>query len=607
VRIESLNVVNAMPVLRFEADALADVVVIAGPNGVGKTRLLARIMQMLRGDPPNAQASASIHATNEVESGSWGKGSLDLADPADVNLYRATLQANRRRRNLRSSVLQFESNRSIQSIQPLQFTWDMPDPTDEEVGWDTGFGFWQNRWQDTVHSMYRLIEHQKQSIANRAVQLRRQGHEEMKLEFSDPMDPFKDVFAQLLAPKALVEPTARRQSLEFTVGDQVFDISQLSSGEREVVNIGFDFLLRNPTDSIVFFDEPELHLHPELSHRLIQVLQGIGERNQFVLSTHSPDVIAGSLDKSVIFISPPRSEDGQPANQAIAVSEDDETNQALKLLGHSIGIISLGRKIVLIEGEHSSLDKEVYGTLLRGRYPDLVLVPSGGKHVIESFDTLQSAVLQRSIWGVEFFMLCDRDSRPSGSPGDSSESRFRILPRYHLENYFLDEFVLAHAFSRLEPADSWLRNPHQIRQKLRDLGRGLVSYSVALSVAADIRLESGNVSIMPKECNGLSLADLAKALLEKAAAEDHRVDAVLKPEHVEALAAAHYGELTASLDADDDNWLNLLPGKPLFAQFAATSKLQPSRLKTAYLDAAPETGRKPFAEILEVFAHFASM
>ena len=213
------------------------------------------------------------------------------------------------------------------------------------------------------------------------------------------------------------------------------------------MNIAFDFLLRRPTDCIVFFDEPELHLHPELSHRLIQVLQGIGERNQFILSTHSPDVISASLDKSVIFVSPPREEGGVPANQALAVSEDDETNQALKLLGHSIGIIALGQKIVLIEGEHSSLDKEVYGSLIHGRYPELVLVPSGGKHIIESFDAIQSAVLQKSIWGVEFFMLCDRDSMPSGSPADTSDTRFRVLNRYHLENYFLDEIVLAEAFS----------------------------------------------------------------------------------------------------------------------------------------------------------------
>src|SRR5664279_5573291 len=80
----------------------------------------------------------------------------------------------------------------------------------------------------------------------------------------------------------------------------------LASGEREVVNIAFDFLLRRPSDCIVFFDEPELHLHPELSYKLLRTLHTIGERDQFVLSTHYPDVITASLDQSVIFLSPDR-------------------------------------------------------------------------------------------------------------------------------------------------------------------------------------------------------------------------------------------------------------------------------------------------------------
>ena len=183
-------------------------------------------------------------ATCDEERQAWGKNLLDLAQSPDLRLYRATLQANRRRRNLRSSVLQFESDRTIQNLQPLQFTWDMPDPSEEDLGWDFSFGGWRNRWQDTVNSLYRLIEHQKQSIANRAVQLQREGAREMKLNFSDPMDPFKDIFAQLLAPKAFIEPSARRQALEYTLDGQTFEMSTLSSGEREVVNIAFDFLVK---------------------------------------------------------------------------------------------------------------------------------------------------------------------------------------------------------------------------------------------------------------------------------------------------------------------------------------------------------------------------
>jgi hypothetical protein len=211
------------------------------------------------------------------------------------------------------------------------FGWDMPDPSEEEIGWDVGFGYWKNRWQDTLHSLFRLIEYQKSGIASQAIRLRREGRNEMNLNFTDPMEPFKDVFSQLLGPKQLVDPSARLQTLQYTINGEIRDISTLSSGEREVVNIAFDVLLRRPSDCIVFFDEPELHLHPELSHRLIQVLQTIGERNQFILSTHSPDVITAALDKSVVFLGPPRrANDGAVLNQAIPVTGDDSTNRALK-------------------------------------------------------------------------------------------------------------------------------------------------------------------------------------------------------------------------------------------------------------------------------------
>ncbi len=84
MRIESLKILNALRVRRFEVAGLADVMVVAGPNGVGKTRLLARVMQMLRAEQPSSEASAVIQATNETERSTWGKSALDLSHPADV-------------------------------------------------------------------------------------------------------------------------------------------------------------------------------------------------------------------------------------------------------------------------------------------------------------------------------------------------------------------------------------------------------------------------------------------------------------------------------------------------------------------------------------------
>lgn len=431
----------------------------------------------------------------------------------------------------------------------------------------------------------------------------------MKLEFDDPMEPFKRVFAQLLGPKELVDPVPSRQELEYRQDGDVRSFNTLSSGEREVVNIAFDFLLREPRDCIVFFDEPELHLHPELSYRLIQTLETIGERNQFVLSTHSPDIISSSLDRSVLFLTAPTVDsDGNRRNQAIPVVESDETNQALHLIGQSIGIVALGKRLVLVEGESASLDKQLYGSIVAGRFPSLVMVPSGGRHVIESFASVYESVLSRTIWGVEFFMLCDRDSSPPATAATTKaagqQGRLRILSRYHLENYFLEEAVWAKAFDALEAEESWLRSSDEIRRQLLELARQLVSYATALTVASQLRLAIGNVDAMPKACHGKSESQVAALLVAKAATESRRVVKVLDPSAIEVLTKRVFGDLTTSIVNDTENWKSDIPGKPLVNMFAAKAGIQVGRAKNMYINADRTDGFGSFKEVEEIFAAF---
>jgi ABC-type cobalamin/Fe3+-siderophores transport system ATPase subunit len=606
MRLTSIEVKDALPVRLFQANDLADVVVLAGPNGVGKTRLLDAIVNHLR-SPGGGEITvqAKVSATVGSEQEAWGKLELDLTDPEDAARLAQTLQVGRRRRKWSSSLVNFESDRSIRNLQPLQWTWDMEDPEEEDISWDLTFGFMRDRFQDTLHSIFRMIEGQKQKIANRAVQLKREGHDSMRLGFADPMEEFKRVFEMLLGPKRLADPQARLQRLQYIQGDQTLDFETLSSGEREVVNIAFDFLLRQPRDCIVFFDEPELHLHPELSYKLLRTLRSVGERNQFVLSTHSPEIISSSLDQSVTFISPAKQEpDGTWANQAIPVLESDETNQALRLLGQSIGIVALGKRIVLIEGEESSLDKQTYGSILGDLHPDLVLVPSGGKHVIESFDTVYEAVLNRTLWGVEFFMLCDGDSAPPASAAvdnASAQGRLRRLSRYHLENYFLDEHVWAEAFATMEPENAWLRDPAQIRAQLREIASQFVSYAVALSASSSLRRRVGNVDLMPKDCHGKSVEETQNLFLGAATGELDRVREVLDGDAVRQEVEDAYVKLETAISTDSDNWKALIPGKQVLATFARRAGLSPSRAKAMYVSAAEQSSRNPFEEIVTIF------
>lgn len=603
MRVKDIYAKDVLPIDFFEVEDVSDIVVIAGPNGVGKTRLVSSLIAYFQ-NLSSANIKFKIQATCPEETTAWGKRELDTSIPQDVALLRSTLHQNRRRRNLRSSIFYYESNRSIHNIQPLTYQWEMADPWEEQLSWNTTFGGLAGRFQDTLHAIFKKIQTQKTSIANRAISLKQEGHESMKLEFSDPLDPFKEAFFKLLGPKRLIRADVQGNTLRFEYKGQEYDINALSSGEREVLNITFDFLLRKPSNCVIFMDEPELHLHPELSSKLISTLKGAGENNQFILCSHSPDIISSSLDDTVIFLTP-RGEN--PANQAVKLRPDDQSSEALNRLGHSIGVVSLGRKIVLIEGTKASLDKQTYVHILKNRYPELVLLPSGGKGNLSAFDHVVDQVLSKSMWGIDFYMLADRDTMgDNGTLPREAATRFRMLGKYHLENYFLDENVLAQVFQIMEPEESWLRQPEEIDKVLREIAREHIPYAAALIVANARRRAAGNVDVMLKGCQGKSLTELVSMFSERAAKEEERVREALDQGDIARAVNAVYQRLEDEVTTGNVNWKNDIPGKAIFSAFCARARIPEGRLKMLYVQEAERAQTNPFSEIIDIFSTFAN-
>ena len=604
MQIREIKATDTLPVKLFEVDNLSDVIVLAGRNGVGKTRLLQGIINSFQNPVGQQNMRLVIEATCDEERERWGKNTLDTQINADAMLLQQTLHENRLRRNWKSSVMNIESDRSIQQIKPYSFSFDVNDPDKESIGWNFLIGGLRSRHQDTIHSIFRKVHAYRNKISAKAEQLMRKGETSMDLQkFTDPLEPFKHAFSQLLAPKQLLDADLKAQQLKYLQDEQEFHINSLSSGEREVVNIIFDFILRKPNDCIVFFDEPELHLHPELSYKLIQTLTGLGENNQFIFCTHSPDIITASLEHSVVFVG---AQTDLGTNQAIPVSEDDNTNHALKLLGQSVGIIALGKKILLVEGTHASLDKQTYGAIVKDRYPDLVLVPSGGKDLIKSFSVLKDEVLEKAIWGVEFYMLCDRDTVKPGVDNDSegtSNDRRQVLNKYHLENYFLDENILASIFENVEDDNSWLRSPEEINNKLKEIATDMLSYTISLYVSSFFREKVGNIDIMPKDCHGKNSDEILSLITERANSEKVRISNTIDDEEIKKYVENITGKLEASL-SNGNEWKNLIPGKSILNIFAGKAGMPVGRLKRAYINAAHKSETNPFEDILNIFDKF---
>ena len=83
-------------------------------------------------------------------------------------------------------------------------------------------------------------------------------------------------------------------------GDE-FDINELSSGEKQLFLRTLAIRMLNPENSIILIDEPELSLHPKWQQRIIDVYRKIGKNNQIIIATHSPHIL-GSVKKENIIL-----------------------------------------------------------------------------------------------------------------------------------------------------------------------------------------------------------------------------------------------------------------------------------------------------------------
>lgn len=98
------------------------------------------------------------------------------------------------------------------------------------------------------------------------------------------------LFNQVCYPTELVglESNEDIDTLILKKGNVEYDLSQMSSGEHQILRILVGLVSERAKNSIVLIDEVELHLHPAWQARLIQVFREDEEsNNQYIFTTHS--------------------------------------------------------------------------------------------------------------------------------------------------------------------------------------------------------------------------------------------------------------------------------------------------------------------------------
>jgi len=107
----------------------------------------------------------------------------------------------------------------------------------------------------------------------------------------EPRNTFLKIMNSMLLGKT-VEINDRNQFVAKVNPNKTFTLQQLSSGEKQLFIILGEALLQQKAPWIYIADEPELSLHVDWQTQLIDSLLHINPNAQFIVATHSPDIVS---------------------------------------------------------------------------------------------------------------------------------------------------------------------------------------------------------------------------------------------------------------------------------------------------------------------------
>lgn len=607
MKIESLSVHNIEPIRSLDIQSMGGVVIIAGANGSGKTRLKQAIVDTFQ-NASAPQLSMTLCSTRPEEARDrWQNDLLSIQAGQHNDVFASYMNSRTRGGSYTGTLIQIDANRAVTNVNFQAINLSTPDPDDLDMDVRYFLSSFLNRWQDTVNKIYQKFANRDQKIAQYVKTNPDGTSAEALRRFPDPFIPYQEIFAKLLPGKQLqpIDPRAPQEFQYRTTSGVVLPFQTLSSGEQEVIKITFDLLAKRITHCVFLIDEPELHLHPTLTFRLIETLRGIGGgTNQFIFFTHSADLISTYYATGdVYFIDQDRGQE----NQAHRLSELDASHTELvKAMGDNLGLFAVGKKLVFVEGQHASRDRLTYHSIAQKHFPEAYIVPTGSADSVIATSTLGKE-LERAVFGINFFMVRDRDGLTDDAVAEiEANAHVRCLKRRHIENYFLDSDVLAKVAQRFCLPARW-HAPATIESKLLDIAQRSFNDAYVLSMKEFLRVNRSFEIPKVKDTQIKSHEQVEDEFLAGTFVALQNQFQKLQETQLREIFGHEKARLQSSLGSGLWRWV--FPGKLIFERFCGQEGFvtDSTRVRQAYVEIALDEKPQVFQEIADIFARFRSL
>jgi AAA15 family ATPase/GTPase len=244
-----------------------------------------------------------------------------------------------------------------------------------------------------------------------------------------------------------------------------FPYANLSSGEKEVIDIVLDLIVKTQefNETIFCIDEPELHLNTSIQRKLLIELEKLIPDNcQLWVATHSIGFLRALQEElkekaQILDFSEKDYFDGTHTIIPMKTTRKNWQRIFGTALEDLTGLIS-PKRIIYCEGkdrpgqngEEKGFDAIVFNTVFGETYHDSLFVSSGGNKELDQRSEIGLAILTKVFNEIEIWVLKDRDIS-SGRLNDENDRKIylknnpknhRVLSRWEIENYLFDKEVL---------------------------------------------------------------------------------------------------------------------------------------------------------------------
>jgi DNA polymerase III delta prime subunit len=421
--ISRFEIKNQGPIHYARCDNVPPIVIVAGPNGVGKSTLLD-CLKKRQGTVEGIKSQPLYIPPHRA--------------PAPFPLHKSLPVIGPRRRF--RDVLGFDNfSLSVPGISlPNYITSGTP----------------RSRltpdFAPYVEVKYKLVQFEQEFKDSLTDVYRRKG-EVPRGFMPDIWQPFRKLVSALLPglhfEGVKIEGEIYKVLFKNRLGKDV-EFDELSSGEKDIIAILFPFVEKQVENElakvkgiepryeelVVLIDTPEAYLHPTLQRSFLNYIREsvkeAKEGMQFIIATHSTIIVSmASAEELYALVFPDQSFDG---NQFIRVASDEEKLHLIRDVLGDVTFILAGKPLLLLEGTH---DVEILTLLMPELKERFILKDLGGKEKVKgSLRALQDVISELKKRGFRMFAILDKDV---GAPIVESDMCF-TWPVHCIENFLLD-------------------------------------------------------------------------------------------------------------------------------------------------------------------------